>query len=158
MVVSGTKIIAWENNINDGKNHNDQLWNQTTGAGISTTVKNFMLTTNNADACLSVSGNATQKLANGTQLEVRTCDGGMDQLWEIRPANDPTLQAPFKNSDGISPCFIFRNTNSGQVMGVANGGAPGAVKDGAAIIQWPLYLGTPNSFSGWHPDQFWCPQ
>ena len=81
----------------------------------------------------------------------------MDQVWEIRPSTDPSLRAPFRNSDG-GPCFIFRNTNSGQVMGIANGQAAGAVKDGAAIIQWPLYAGTQNSFAGWHADQFGCPQ
>ena len=43
-------------------------------------------------------------------------------------------------------------------MGIANGQAAGAVKDGAAIIQWPLYAGTQNSFAGWHADQFGCPQ
>jgi hypothetical protein len=152
MIIPGTRIIAWDNDTSQGKNHNDQLWNQTTGKGVHTTVRDFMLTTGMVNACLGISGNATQKLANGTQLEVRTCDGGADQQWEIIPANDPSLKAPFM-IDSINPCFIFRNVSSGKVMGISNG----QVQNGTPIIQWSLFQGLPNSLFGWHPDQFWCP-
>ena len=39
-------------------------------------------------------------------------------------------------------------------MGVAGG----KVKNSTAVIQWPFFWGNPGETTGWHADQFWCPQ
>ena len=39
-------------------------------------------------------------------------------------------------------------------MGVSGG----TVQNGTKVIQWPMFYGTPGAKTGWHPDQFWCPQ
>jgi hypothetical protein len=149
-LISGTKIIVWQN-TNDGKDHRDQNWMVAGAASPNTFVGNTLPSTTPQLAGLSIAGNP---IANGSQVIVRDilpCCNAADQKWEIKRAED--VQAPFTG------CFLFRNINSGQIAGVAGG----TVTQGKDVIQWPLFLGTPNQGSlqnpmGWHLDQFWCPE
>jgi len=133
-VTDGTPIIVWQ------ASQNDQLWYETApGTG---PVQNYYWD-GFANTCLGVAGNST---SNGAQLQIQRCDTSQPgQTWELDKAE--SFMAPFPG------CFVFRNGHSGQVAGVSAGN----VQNGTNVIQWPFYLGTPNSTVGWHPDQFWCP-
>lgn len=136
-VKAGSGIVIWQST---GKS--DQIWNDTPPS--TGQFPNALPDSAGAGAtCLSVAAGST---ANGAKLVIWPCSAGTpDQTWQVIPASN--FGAPFVN------CFVLRNSKSAQVMGVTNG----VMASGTAVIQWPLYLGTPNSTEGWHKDQFWCP-
>jgi hypothetical protein len=150
-IFSGRNIIVWQNSSTDGKNHTDQNWMVPGVANPSTLIGNTLVSMTPQLAGLSILNSST---AAGAQVVVRDIDPQVfrpDQSWEIKRAED--VQAPFTG------CFILRNRNSSQVAGVSGG----TLSQGQNVIQWALYLGTPNQGSvqtpmGWHLDQFWCPE
>jgi len=149
-LISGSRIIIWQNTPGDGKNHTDQNW-MVPAVPATRFIGNTLPSTTPQLAGLSILNSST---AAGAQVVVRDIDPAVsrpDQTWEIKTAQ--SVQAPFAG------CFILRNVNSSQVAGVSGG----SMTQGQNVIEWALYLGTPNqgsvqSPSGWHLDQFWCPE
>jgi ricin-type beta-trefoil lectin protein len=122
-MTDGTRIIVWTCN-----NTTDQTWTadplNADGTGP------FRLRNgSNRNMCLSVSNNST---ANGAPLVIWGCKAfnNADQLWT------------FENGQ-LPDCTIFRNVNSGRVMGVTNQN----VAEGTPVIQWSYLV---------HGDQEWC--
>lgn len=136
-VKAGSGIVIWPS-----VGTSDQIWNDTP-PGTGQFPNALRDNASGTPTCLSVAGGST---ANGAKLVIWPCSAqSADQTWQVIPAS--TFNAPFGN------CFVLRNSKSAQVMGVANA----VMAAGTAVVQWPLFLGTPNSTAGWHLDQFWCP-
>jgi hypothetical protein len=132
----GTNIIVWQ------AGQSDQLWNST-APGQDLVIDYYGNINTGAAMCLGVAGGSTNQ---GAGLIIWHCNGNPDQKWNLITAE--SLQAPFPG------CFVFSDGESGQVMGVSGGN----VQNGTRVIQWPLFVGVPNQPTGWHSDQFWCPQ
>ena len=139
----GKPIVVWQMSFDD------QLW-QATAPGFGV-LKNHFNNQQGFSMCAGVAGNPQQQQEQGRPLVLWEClDSAADQKWNAVPAASigTAPGAPFPG------CFVFTNSNSGQVMGVAGG----KVKNSTAVIQWPFFFGNPGEKTGWHADQFWCPQ
>jgi hypothetical protein len=131
---NGTNIIVWQ------YSQMDQLWWPDAGGPLQDYYYNI---SNGLPMCAGV---AAGSINQGTPIIIWQCNGALDQSWKIVSAD--AVSAPFPG------CFVFFNNKSGMVMGVSAGN----VQNGTRVIQWPLFYGTPGAPTGWHPDQFWCPQ
>jgi hypothetical protein len=145
-VSNGAQIIVWANGTSGG-NHSDQSWT-TPDSGIAF-VTNLDPTNTPQQGVLSIQGPSSSFTNVGRAVIIRDAVPGQpspDQNWEIVPAAS-------YGASTFAGCFVFRNANSSMVASVSGGN----VFSGASVIQYPLFVGTPGSSVGWHPDQFWCP-
>jgi hypothetical protein len=142
-VAPGTQLITWQ------KAGDDQEVKFTLPAGGLVFLQDFYEDPwAIAGTCLHVRGQSNSENAN---LETESSLCLVDPYARWLPEAAENLGAPFPN------CFAFQNQGSGLFMSVNQGN----VQNGSRIVQWPLCVpgsGACGGPSGYHADQFWCPE